>query len=443
MLGKIEVIIMEDKIIEFTFCDIQNYLLIKDNKVHVSLSHIARGLGYTTAAFTTRLNKFTAVKNLSHKVACKLDKSQAYVYNFVPVIKVGELLKGLYTRKDNDVEELLSQYTNSFAFAASQAAGIETFPKNQSQEEASEEKISDLETVNDPHEPISSEEKSLMDLPLIIINGKKVISTKQLAKYYQTSFTNILRNFNNNMSYYQEEVHYFRLPRTQAVELAQKMSKNPNSKIYLMELTPGQSERNSIIMWTEEGMWLSAKSIGTDIAWDAIKYLIRFYFARREEPAPLTDIKEIFGNLVDKINETHSEVESLKYANQVLLDRIIKLEKRPMIAPPIPKIDMNNWRNTIHQVVRTIKDHYIVKDYNAVWNALYSELSQIKNCNLGIRLENTKQRALQQGLSKSKVNKINILDVIEEDQSLKVAMSNLVLQYYQQYVVPSMVVGGN
>ncbi|MED4504649.1 hypothetical protein [Bacillus licheniformis] len=51
-------------------------------------------------------------------------------------------------------------------------------------------------------------------------------------------------------------------------------------------------------------------------------------------------------------------------------------------------------------------------------NLSYERLEQRAGCKLDIRLNNRKERALSQGMSKTYVKKINKLDVIAEEKRL-------------------------
>ena len=60
-------------------------------------------------------------------------------------------------------------------------------------------------------------------------------------------------------------------------------------------------------------------------------------------------------------------------------------------------------------------------------------LEEKAGCNLKQRVENMKMRALTNGMCKSKVDKINPLDVIGEDKRLKEIYINIVNKMYLKH----------
>lgn len=84
-------------------------------------------------------------------------------------------------------------------------------------------------------------------------------------------------------------------------------------------------------------------------------------------------------------------------------------------------ISMNNveWRNKVNIIIKKIARNWSgVEPHQSVRNLSYERLEKRAGCNLEIRLNNRKERAACQGMTKSYVNKINKLDVIAENKRL-------------------------
>lgn len=79
-------------------------------------------------------------------------------------------------------------------------------------------------------------------------------------------------------------------------------------------------------------------------------------------------------------------------------------------------IPSDEWRNKTNTLVNRICMK--LKDYEKPKNEIYKAIEQRGACDLRIRLKNLKGRALLNGSSKSKADKLNILDVISEDKKL-------------------------
>ncbi|WP_246202670.1 BRO-N domain-containing protein [Virgibacillus doumboii] len=84
-------------------------------------------------------------------------------------------------------------------------------------------------------------------------------------------------------------------------------------------------------------------------------------------------------------------------------------------------VSMNNveWRDKVKVILRKIAKNWTgIEPYRSVINLSYEKLEKRAGCKLDIRLNNRKERAIAQGMSKSYVSKINKLDVISEEKRL-------------------------
>lgn len=93
--------------------------------------------------------------------------------------------------------------------------------------------------------------------------------------------------------------------------------------------------------------------------------------------------------------------------------------------------ESDNWRKDVVGKIRAIAD--AGKNYSDIQNESYRFLEERAGCNLKQRVENMKMRALTNGMCKSKVDKINALDVIAEDKRLKEIYIGIVNKLYLKH----------
>lgn len=408
---------MDDKnIVEFMFRGKRNYLYYEGESIYASLYHIAMALNYTSEAMIARLNKFTAVKNLSKYITCKLDRQQPYPTHFVPIIKVADLLDGLRFRNRPGIKDLYRAYIEDFAIEAEIAVQscLSSTPL------VTEKKVDQVDTLP-KHQAAATIEVDVPNITPVIVNGTKALKNAELAQLYNVTPKRLTEVLANNIDQYIEGVHYFRLSRTQFDQLLL----NPQKSYY--GFVPGHNRnKNDKILWTEKGALLAAKAINTPEAWQALSHI------------------EMILNRTDMVQQSSygSGIRDafLKIAGvyEMILNRLDALEKKinSIIPTPQPQTKSSSWREKVKAQVRVIKEYYPIKSYDAVWRDLYAELSLIKGCKLSARLNSMRRQAARNGLPKSKVDKLNYLDVIESDEDLKVALLNLLAQYYQLYVIP-------
>lgn len=99
----------------------------------------------------------------------------------------------------------------------------------------------------------------------------RVVTTKQLAQAYGVETKIVTKNFNRNKNRYIEGKHYFKL---QDEKLRDFKTRCQNDVL---------SRAKTVYLWTERGILLHAKSINTDVAWEAYERLIDFYFQKKSE----------------------------------------------------------------------------------------------------------------------------------------------------------------
>lgn len=117
------------------------------------------------------------------------------------------------------------------------------------------------------------------ELQVIEYNNLRVVTTKQIAEIYGASPKKVSNNFNANKHRYTEGKHYFVL---QGKELKEFKDLSRNS---------GQVNNiPKLYLWTERGALLLAKSINTDIAWEAYERLVDFYFTVKDNPPQTTSL---------------------------------------------------------------------------------------------------------------------------------------------------------
>lgn len=118
------------------------------------------------------------------------------------------------------------------------------------------------------------------ELQIVEYEGIRVVTTKQIAEMYGTDSKTVSHNFNRNKERYTEGKHYFLL-------VGDKLRSFRQNGEYSIKAP-------KLYLWTERGALLLAKSINTDIAWQAYERLVDFYFEVKENKSEIvTPIEEL------------------------------------------------------------------------------------------------------------------------------------------------------
>lgn len=108
-------------------------------------------------------------------------------------------------------------------------------------------------------------------LTRIEYKGKLVLTTAQLAEFYDSNVVNLRMNFAHNESRFIKGKHYFKIE-------GEELENLRINRIY-----PQISSKTRVLyLWTKRGAARHAKMLSTDMAWDVFEMLEDAYFS---EPA--------------------------------------------------------------------------------------------------------------------------------------------------------------
>ncbi|HSH24459.1 MAG TPA: Rha family transcriptional regulator [Massilibacterium sp.] len=100
-------------------------------------------------------------------------------------------------------------------------------------------------------------------------------------------------------------------------------------------------------------------------------------------------------------------------------ERLSVVESKQENIKELLSLNSKEWRKQVNLLLNKIaKQRGGFDEHRLVRNESYQALEQRAKCDLKRRLENKKSRMLLNGESKSKTDKVNNLDVIEEDKRL-------------------------
>jgi uncharacterized protein YukE len=93
----------------------------------------------------------------------------------------------------------------------------------------------------------------------------------------------------------------------------------------------------------------------------------------------------------------------------------------------------DNWRDEIKHLVSSVQ-RGSNQTYQDTYNRLYDDLEKRARCDLSVRVRNGRDRLIDSGASKTKVEAFGRMDVIEADARLKEIFTIIVKEYAVRYV---------
>lgn len=254
-----------------------------------------------------------------------------------------------------------------------------------------------------------------MNQPQIIeLYNQRLLTTEQLADFYEATPKNIRDNFQNNREKFIEGKHFHRL---EGAEL--KAFKNDTENIGIVG-----NRVNQLILYTKQGASRHSKMLGTDRAWDMYDELEENYF----NPKPQIDET----NLSPELQFMNSVVKSL--AKQELETK--RIETKVDNITEIVALNSTDWRKDSRALINKMaKTQGGYGAYQEIQADIYQELDHRAESDINRRLTNLRNRMAGEGASKSKQNKTNKLDVIGNDKRLLEIYLAIVKEFAVKYGV--------
>jgi anti-repressor protein len=143
--------------------------------------------------------------------------------------------------------------------------------------------------------------------------------------------------------------------------------------------------------------------------------------------AKLSPELQMFKLIYDSVAKTQLDLVTMQ-EKTIQVERTLTLVKDTIIQRD------DNWREAINSMVSRITKATVNKDYQAVRTESYQILEERAHCLLNTRLRNLKDRLLESGATKSKLNMTTKMDVIESDPKLKEIYTSVVKEMTIKYV---------
>ncbi|WFB57513.1 ORF6N domain-containing protein [Paenibacillus sp. BR1-192] len=247
-------------------------------------------------------------------------------------------------------------------------------------------------------------------LPIVDYSGQRVLMTSQLAQSYGTDERRISENYNRNKERYKVGKHFFFV---HGDELKSFKEAYP-------QIAENLKFAPSLILWTEKGAWLQAKSLNTDQAWEAYETLVDDYYRVKEmqiDLSLLTPEMQMFKLTFDAVAKVQLEAAQTKQ-ELIGLQTTVSTIKETFLQRD------DNWRQDITRLLNRAASR--LGGFREVRTESYRLLEERGRCNLNIRVANLKERLAESGATKTKINDANRLDVIESDPRLKEIYTTIV-----------------
>lgn len=249
------------------------------------------------------------------------------------------------------------------------------------------------------------------ELKVIEHKEKRVMTTKVLAEQYDAEEYNITQNFKNNESRFVEGKHYYKLDGEDL-----KVFKRSLDDIY----EPSIKFAPILYLWTEQGAARHAKILDTDRAWEVFEKLEETYFHVRDQKdvfafqtKDLSPSLQMFNQLFNSTAQNEIKLKKLEHDAQEMRSTI------QLVKDTIKDHPEENWRTMVNHMINRIAENVGQNKFKEVRSESYKILEHRAACDLDARLRNFRNRLAEAGETKTRINKVTKLEVIDQDPKLR------------------------
>ncbi len=257
------------------------------------------------------------------------------------------------------------------------------------------------------------------DLQAKEFKGQRVITFKDIDLVHERVEGTASRNFRENKKYFVENEDYFYLKGEELKKLKQTTN-------FVGSYT------KELILITESGYLMLVKSLSDDLAWIVQRELVNKYFRVKNEEntfdmSELSPELQMFNKMLQAVAKSELEQKKIKQQlNEVNYHALEAKEKADKSIEEIQAmrevvaINTTNWREDSRKIIVKIAHRLGGNGYIPdVQTEVYSLMRTRLRCKLDVQLTNMRRRMAEEGVCKSKRDKMNYLDVIERDNRLK------------------------
>ena len=250
------------------------------------------------------------------------------------------------------------------------------------------------------------------DISVKEYKGQRVVTFKDIDMVHGRPDGTAKRNFANNKEHFIEGEDYYLIPYS---EFSTKYV--PSGK--------GGNPNNTVALITEQGYLMLVKSFTDDLAWKVQRQLVNSYFRVRQIATDLSPQMQMLYGMLDQMAQAERQA---KEAKELASKANESVENIKEAVKPI----FDDWREEINRKFNRIQKN-ADKQFSILRGEMYEVLEHRAGCDLSTRLRNKKQRMADNGCTKTQINNVNKMDVIEEDKRLREIFSKVVSEYEIKY----------
>lgn len=247
--------------------------------------------------------------------------------------------------------------------------------------------------------------------------NQRIITTKVLAEEFGTEEGNIQKNYSRNEKRFLKGKHYYKLAGQALKEFKNSL---PTESLEPIKFAP------VLYLWTDRGAARHAKILDTDEAWEVYEDLEENYFNPKEKVQDLNTSElspelQMFKQIFDTVAKQELENKQIKAYIERTNEKVEQTKEEIQWIRDVVSINTStvSWREECRRLIvkmaNSLGGNRFIGDVN---REIYGLMKIRLKCKLDVQLTNMRRRMADEGVCKSKRDKLNYLDVIARDSRL-------------------------
>ena len=248
--------------------------------------------------------------------------------------------------------------------------------------------------------------------------GQRIVTFKDIDAVHGRPEGTASRNFRSNREHFIEGEDFFKITPDEFRRAIGEMDSR---------------QQNDVVLLTESGYLMLAKSFTDDKAWQVQRQLVKGYF-RAKEAVKLSPAEQLLAQ-AQLMVEQERRLKALEVSNaeNVKTMETVKDAIDIMVAPPVTA---GNWQSQMNRNVRAFCMQTGL-DFHKTFQELYTELEVSAGVKLGVRVKFARQRLQVNGATQTDIAAVSKLSIVAQDKKLREIFNNLYNRMVARYTINS------
>ena len=236
--------------------------------------------------------------------------------------------------------------------------------------------------------------------------GQRIVTFKDIDAVHGRPEGTASRNFRSNREHFIEGEDFFKITPDEFRRAIGEMDSR---------------QQNDVVLLTESGYLMLAKSFTDDKAWQVQRQLVKGYF-RAKEAVKLSPAEQLLAQ-AQLMVEQERRLKALEVSNaeNVKTMETVKDAIDIMVAPPVTA---GNWQSQMNRNVRAFCMQTGL-DFHKTFQELYTELEVSAGVKLGVRVKFARQRLRANGATQTDIAAVSKLSIVAQDKKLREIFNSL------------------